>query len=169
MKKLLLLIVLVGLAFGGWYLASPWLAMKSLADAAQAGDSAALETKIDFPALRASAADQITDAARQQREQGGIAGQLGGIVAEQIGRRVLDQALTPDRIGAVIATGALAQGLLPQRLQGQAIEWDVEREGFDNFRAVGTFEDGTQGPTLLFRREGAGWVLTGFELPGYGG
>ena len=35
MKKLLTLILLVALLFGGWYLASPWLAMKALADAAR--------------------------------------------------------------------------------------------------------------------------------------
>ena len=46
MRKLLPFLILVGLAFGGWYFASPWWAMKSLADAARAGDRAAIAGKI---------------------------------------------------------------------------------------------------------------------------
>jgi len=163
MKKLLALILLIALVIGGWYFASPWLAMKGLADAAQDGDVAALEEKVDFPALRASASDQISEAARREGE-GGLLGQIGGVVAERVGREAANRALTPEAVGSMVTTGVFAAGLLPERLRGQEISWDVEREGFDNFRAAGTFEDGTTGPTLIFRRDGIGWKLSGFEL-----
>ncbi len=162
MKKLFALVVLVAVLVGGWYFASPWLAMKGLADAAQAGDTAELERRVDFPALRASVSEQITEATRQER---GVIGELGGIVAQQLGQRLTDRALTPEAVGQMVTSGALAAGLLPERLRGQSIDWDVEREGLDHFRAVGTFEDGTDGPNLLFARHGMEWKLTGFELP----
>ncbi len=165
MKKVLAFIVLIAIIIGGWYFASPWLAMKGLSDAAQAGDTAELEERVDFPALRASVSDQISEATRRRQGQGGLLGELGGAVAEQLGRRVTDRAVTPDAVGRLVASGALAAGLLPERLRGQEIEWDVERDGFDHFRAVGTFEDGTAGPILLFARDGLGWKLTGLELP----
>lgn len=166
MKKLVALVLLVALVIGGWYLASPWLAMKGLADAAQAGDTAALEERVDFPALRASASEQITEATRRRRgQEGGMIGELGGALAERVGRAAIDRALTPAMVGNLVATGSLAAGLLPERLRGQEIDWDVEREGLASFRAVGTFEDGTGGPTLIFARNGLGWKLTGFEVP----
>ncbi|MDE1466368.1 DUF2939 domain-containing protein [Aurantiacibacter sp. D1-12] len=164
MKKLLTLILLAALAFGGWYFASPWWAMKSLADAAQAGDMAALEERVDFPALRASASEQLGDAVQRQRDEGGILGEIGGAIADRLGDEVIDRTVTPNSVGALVASGAFVVGMLPERLRGQELSWDVEREGLDNFRAHGTFEDGTRGPTLIFRREGLGWVMTGFEL-----
>ncbi|MBH5322996.1 DUF2939 domain-containing protein [Aurantiacibacter sediminis] len=165
MKKLLLLIAVVGLTFLGWYLASPWWAMKSLADAAQAQDIAALEEKVDFPALRASASEQMNEEIARRRGQNGALGELGGALAERIGDAVIDRTITPESVSGLVASGSLVVGVLPQRLRGQELSWDIEREGFQNFRAIGTFEDGTEGPTLIFRREQLGWVVTGFDLP----
>ncbi|MFB0613295.1 DUF2939 domain-containing protein [Aurantiacibacter poecillastricola] len=165
MKKLVALIMLAGIALGGWYFASPWLAMKGLSDAARAGDTAELEERVDFPALRASVSDQISEATRRREGRGGLLDELGGILAERVGREVTERALTPQNVGTLIVSGSFAAGMLPERLRGQRIEWDVEREGFEHFRAVGTFEDGTGGPTLLFARDGLGWDLTGIELP----
>jgi len=164
MRKLLTLVLLIALIVGGWYLASPWLAMKGLADAARDGDVAALEERVDFPALRASASEQIAEAARREG-QDGLLDQIGGAVAERVGREVANRALTPEAVATMVTTGGFAVGLLPERLRGQEISWDVSREGFDNFHALGTFEDGTAGPVLIFARDGLGWKLTGFELP----
>ncbi len=167
MKKLLALLALIALILGGWYIASPWLAMKGVADAAIEGDSAALEERIDFEALRANANAnaQITEAAEAREGRGGLIDRIGGEVVERIGREVNERALTPEVMGNVVVTGSLAAGLLPERLRGQEIEWHVEREGFDSFRGIGTFEDGTPGPILLFTCDGLGWKMTGFELP----
>lgn len=164
MRKLLALILLVALLFCGWYLASPWLAMKALADAAQAGDTAALEEQVDFPALRASAAEQITQAARRQQAEGGIMGRIGGELLERVGPEMTERMLTPDAMGNVVMVGGLAAGLLPERLRGQELSWDVHRDGLDHFTAEGTFEDGSTGPDLIFARDGIGWKLTGFRL-----
>ncbi len=165
MKKLLALLALIALIVGGWYLATPWLAMKGVADAALEGDSAALEGRIDFEALRANANAQITESVEAREGQGGLIDRIGGEVVERIGREVNERALTPEVMGNVVVTGSLAAGFIPERLRGQDIEWDVEREGLDSFRGVGTFEDGTPGPVLLFERYGLGWKMTGFELP----
>ncbi len=166
MKKLLALILAIAIVVLGWWFASPWIAMRGLAGAAQAGDTAELEERVDFPALRASVSDQISEATRRrQGQEGGLLDALGGAVAERIGREITDRALTPEGVGTLVVSGSFAAGMLPERLRGQDIDWDVERDGFEHFRAVGTFEDGTGGPTLLFARDGLGWNLTGIELP----
>ena len=165
MKKLLALILLAALAVGGWYLASPWWAMRSLEETARAGDGAAIVEKVDMDALRASAAEEVTEAIRRQRGGGGLLEIFGDDVAERVAGEVMDRAMTPEGMGAVVAGGALATQFLPARLRDQELEWDVERDGLDHFRGVGTFEDGTPGPVLIFERRGIDWVLTGFELP----
>ena len=168
MKKLLSLIVIIALVFGGWYLVSPWLAMKGMADAAQEGDLAALEERIDFESIRASATQQLADEVQSRDGRGGLVDLVGSAIVERVGREFVDSAVTPENIGALVATGALAAPFIPDRLRGQEISWDVEREGLDAFRAVGTFEDGTSGPTLLFTRDGVGWKMSGFDLSEFG-
>lgn len=165
MKKIGVLLLFAALLFGSWYVVSPWLAMRSLSEAAQTGDVEALERKVDFAALRQSAGDQLGEVVRRQEGQGGVIDAIGSELAERAGRAVIDQMIDADSVGTLVATGAMAAPLLPQRLQGQRIDWDVERSGIDSFRGVGTFEDGTAGPNLLFERDGLGWVMTGFELP----
>lgn len=165
MRKLILAFAVVLALFAAWYFASPWYAMKSLADAARAGDVAALEGKVDFPAVRQSAREQLGALVGQQQERGGLFGMVPDAIVERAGREVIDRAVNADSLGTLVATGAMAAPFLPERLRTQAIDWDVERDDFDHFRGVGTFEDGTPGPQLLFRRDGAGWLVTGFELP----
>jgi hypothetical protein len=166
MRKFLALTFLAAMAVGGWYFASPWLAMKGLANAAQAGDVAELEQRVDFPALRASASDQLSEATRRRvgQGQGGLLDSLSGAVAAEVGRVALERTLTPEAVGTLVTSGTFAAGLLPERLRGQDISWDVEREGLSHFRAIGTFEDGTSGPILLFARDGLGWQLVGLQV-----
>lgn len=162
-------VVLFSALFAGWYFASPWYAMRSLADAAREGDIAALERKVDFPAVRRSAREELGELIGAQQGAGGI---LGGMLdmlppgmADRAGNMVIDRAVNAESLGALIATRAMAAPFLPERLRTQSITWDVRRDDFDHFRGVGTFEDGTPGPEVAFRREGAGWLVEGFELP----
>ena len=165
MKKLPLLIAIIFLAAIGWYFVSPWLAMKGVADAAMDGDSAALEERIDFEALRASAREQLAERVDEQQGRGGVLDVVGGAVSERIGREVIDRTVTPTTVANVVRYGAPAAGLVPEQYRSQEIDWSVQREGLDSFRAYGTFEDGTPGPILLFQRDGIGWTMTGIELP----
>jgi Protein of unknown function (DUF2939) len=50
---------LLAAAAAGWWFASPWWTLWRMREAAAAGDSAALASYIDFPALRASTRDQL--------------------------------------------------------------------------------------------------------------
>lgn len=165
MKKLLTLVLLVALICAGWYFASPWLAMKGVADAAMEGDSAALEERVDFEALRASVREQVADAVEAEQGRGGVIDIVGGAVAERVGREAVDRLITPTSVANIVRYGAPAAVLVPERYRSQEISWDVEREGLEQFRAVGTYEDGSPAPILHFTRDGLGWTMTGFELP----
>lgn len=164
MKRLLLLIAILFLAAIGWYFVSPWLAMKGVADAAMDGDTASLEERVDFEALREDATEQLTDAIVQQDGSGGLLDMVGTTVAERVGREAVDRLITPTSVANLVRYGAPAAALVPERYRSPEITWDVEREGLDSFRALGTYEDGTPGPILFFERDGLGWMMTGFDL-----
>jgi len=51
---------LLAIAAAGWWFGSPWWTLWRIREAAQAGDSDALAAYIDFPALRASAREQLS-------------------------------------------------------------------------------------------------------------
>ena len=164
MRSLFYALILVALALGGWYFASPWLAMKDLRDAAQATDLAALDERVDLEAVGESLKLQLRDRITDETEDRGVLERIGGRIASSASDRVVDLAVTPGGVATLVSTGAFVLPLLPDRLRGQAIEWRIEREGFNRFRAPGTFEDGTAGPVLVWERRGIGWELTGVEL-----
>jgi len=162
-KFFAILLLLIPVTSGVWFVASPWFAMKGIRDAAQDGDVAALERRIDFDAVRESTWLQVDSSIRAK--EGPLLEQIGGEVAADLAERALERGLNPHSIATLITIGAIADPLLPERLRGKEIEWDVERDGFDRFRGVGRFEDGSAGPVLHFRREGLGWTMIGVDLP----
>lgn len=168
MRKVFALLVLVAVLVGGWYFASPWLAMKGLVDDAQAGDLASLEERIDFVTLRENTRNEVRDQIAQREGRGGLLDRIGGEVAGRIANEAINRAVTPEGLAAIVVSGGLAAPLVPDALRGQELSWDVEREGIDSFRAISTFEDGSPGPVLMFARDGLGWDMVGITL-GYGG
>ena len=164
MRKLLLILALVLLVGAGWYFASPWLAMRGVVEAAQEGDEAALEERIDFVRLREGARADLREEIARRTEGRGILGQFGGALAGEIAGGALDVALTPEGFTQIVTAGAVTAPLVPARYRSQDLSWEVERDGLGSFRAVSTFEDGTAGPVLLFERDGFGWKLVGIEL-----
>lgn len=164
MRKIFLLLSLAALIFGGWYFASPWLAMKGIVDAAEARDSAALEERIDFERLRTETSTRLQSEIAEATQDGGLLGQIGGAIAGQLADGVVDTALTPRGITNLVTAGAVTVPLVPERFRGQELQWDVARTGLSAFDAVSTWEDGSSGPVLNFERDGIGWQLVGVEL-----
>ena len=164
MKRVLLLCSLAVAVCLGWYVASPWLAMKGIVDAAQDSDVAALEERIDFDRIQANTNAQIADAIEDRTEGGNALERIGGRIAGAIAERVVDNAMTPQGMVNMVNAGAVALPLVPERFRGQELSWDVERGGLDEFHGVSTWEDGSSGPVMVFERDGIGWDLVAVEL-----
>ncbi len=163
-RKLTSLILVAGLLFGGWYFASPWFAMQGIVDAAQDRDTSALEERIDFAGLREGTNSQLRGAIDERTRDGNALEQLGGMIAGEIAESAVGAALTPRGIVNIVTVGSFTLPLVPERYRGEDLEWDVDRTSFDTFEGVSTWEDGTEGPKLLFTRDGIGWDLTGVQL-----
>ncbi|WP_126171846.1 DUF2939 domain-containing protein [Altericroceibacterium xinjiangense] len=169
-KRFLLLAVLLALVaallVGTWYVASPWMALTSLRDAATDLDTAELEQRIDFPSVRASIRPQIRSRVARTLDRQADLGpfrELGQALARAASDRVIESAVTPEGLATIVTTGAVAAPVIGSA--PQAIDWSVDRDGFDRFRATGQVA-GRQTPTILhFTREGFGWRLVAVDLP----
>ena len=157
MRKIILLIVFVALALGGWFFVSPWLAMKDLADAAEARDTAQLEAVIDFPVLRENTRAKLREAVRPKGD--GLVENIGGAILGPVSDLAVDALITPEGMAAIITTGAAAETLLPQDQRDGELSWSVDYDGLSRFRGVSAYGDGSPGPVLVFERRGLGWQV----------
>jgi hypothetical protein len=152
-----------------WLYFTPYLALKELQAAAEAGDREALERMVDFPAVRASVKDEVRGVVADGvgRDRGPLAS-LGAALAGAVADPLVDAFVTPDGIAAAV------RGERPSLRRGRAgaerrdKEMEVERgyQGADTFLV--TFrekESGREGLTLVLRRQGLSeWRLSGIRL-----
>lgn len=176
MKKIVALILAIAVLVGGWWYASPLMALDGLRDAAEAGDTAELEERVDFPRLRQSFKEQLSTA---------LADAAGGDDADplvsagaSLGMMVIDPIVdglvTPDTVAKAVTEGRVvgdraraARDALPSpetAAPEAEMSYDIERNGLSTFRVTTTNARGAAGPILLFERDGLGWDLVGIEM-----
>lgn len=194
-KWIVAVAVLLVLAVGGWYLASPPLAMKGLRDAAVAGDEAELDARIDFPSVREGLKeDLLAQMASEMAASGENDGMeaFGAALGMAFVGPMIDGMVTPEFIGRTVREGRMAGpgnvgAQEPVRAptdastagsrtgegagddDGREIEWEIERDGLSYFRAIPQIDGGSEGagepPALVFERDGLSWRLVRIELP----
>lgn len=109
LKKIVALVVM--LALGGWYYATPYLAIAQMQRAAQEGDAAGFAARVDFPAVRASLKADL-----QGRIGGRLAPELrdnpfaalGAALAGSVVGALVDALVTPEGVAM------LMRGVLPE-------------------------------------------------------
>jgi len=47
----------------------------------------------------------------------------------------------------------------------EQLDWTIERNGFDEFRATPEVPNGEEAAAIVFKRDGFGWRLTKIDLP----
>jgi hypothetical protein len=103
------LVVLVILAAGAAWLASPLWAFQQLKGAARAGDKEQLEALVDFPAVRENLKKQVdSKAVKLAREASGVgmpAVMVLGKLGSMIGDRAVDRLVTPEAITLIVDRG----------------------------------------------------------------
>ncbi|MDR7102137.1 DUF2939 domain-containing protein [Croceicoccus sp. BE223] len=158
MKRLLALLFLTAVVAGGWFIGSRLYAVNDLASAAQSGDSARLERRVDFPAFRDSLNSEV-DGAIERREIGGI----GSVVAKASADFAIDRFVNPETIGQLVRTGqADGVGIAMRDDEREPVSWRIEGGDLNSFRVTGPDPCGA----LIFHRDGLGWRLAGIDLDG---
>lgn len=163
-------LVLCGLA--AWQYFTPHLALRSAQAAAEAGDAQRLNELVDFPALRLSLRENVRSAVSNQvgSRAGFRIGALTGFAAGALTSPVVDRALTPSGIAA------LMQGSLPARRGKDAEEDRPIRTNLKidrGYAGVNRFEvryrdrdSGAERLALVMHRDGLGWKLASVRIPG---
>lgn len=162
MKKpgiLILLLLLCGTAF----VASPWLAARSLAQALASGNAAALDARVDFPALRADLKRQMEAAvaADMQAEPDNPFAAMAAAFVSALVAPMVDALVTPEGLARVIEYDR-------RQRQGQASDPFAEARmrlvAHDEFHIALPVEQ-QQEVRLVLLRKGLDWRLSRIEMP----
>jgi hypothetical protein len=157
-RWLALVCIFLLLAYG----ASPYVSFWRFTAALRSGDSAALSSRMDFAAIRASLKKQLV--ARFAHETTGNKwwSNLGPTLIDTI----VDAYVTPEGIAALISNPEVLKNLRhPQQFRfptGKAEDWSKVKHAF--FAGVRTFVVEREGVKLRFRFTGWSWKLYDLDL-----
>jgi hypothetical protein len=152
----------IGIALLLVYGASPYFSFWRFTNAVRSGDSAAINARIDFPAVRASLKKQLI--ARFVRATIGYKrwANLGPTLIDAI----VDAYATPDGIAALISNpGALKNLQNPRQFRfssGKPEDWSKVKYAF--FTGMRSFVVDREGIKLQFRFTGLRWQLNDLDL-----
>lgn len=155
-----------------WYLASPGWTLHQMKAAADADDPQALDSYIDYPALREDLKAEIMGqtVAEAKKDKSGIGG-LGLAIGAAVIGPVVDTVVTPAGMRAALkARRDQAQTRAPQtqappnaasalRVPDDPV---IVRRGLSEF-LVASKKQPKSG--LVFKRHGFSWKLSGVDLP----
>jgi len=172
-------VVLAVLALLVAYLASPILTVNAIVAAAKAGDEAALERMVDFPAFRDSLKDELTARLMAEAQadpdvrNSGLGG-LGMMLAPMLVGGAVDALVNAPTIAAMVRTAETPDPIdaaTATTPEPESEDRDI-RQSYA-YRDLNTFVLGLTDPDrpdqtlkLLFKRQGLfGWKLAGIDLP----
>lgn len=161
--------IAIGIA-GVLYAQAPIRALTSIKESAQRGDTDDLNRRIDFPALKASLKNLITEAvAPQATERPGPRSFFARMMVGAVASPIVDAMVTPDSIalmfsGVIRAPGTPSDSKLSTE-PGQP-HFTMSSEWKDlSYVRVHLRADGTRPEELVFlmKRDGFHWQLVGIE------
>jgi Protein of unknown function (DUF2939) len=144
------------------YAASPYFSFWRFTAALRSGDSAALSSRMDFPAIRASLKKQLVARFSQGTRANKWWSNLGPTLIDAI----VDAYVTPEGIAALISNPDVLKNLRhPQEFRfpsGKSEDWSKIKHAF--FTGPRTFVVDREGIKLRFRFKGFGWKLYEVDL-----
>ena len=157
-RTLALVCIFLLLAYG----ASPYFSFWRFTAALRSGDSAALSSRMDFPAIRASLKKQLIARFAHATPGNKWWSNLGPTLIDTI----VDAYVTPEGIAALISNPEALKNLRHPREfhfpTGKAEDWSKVKHAF--FADLRTFVVEREGIELRFRFTGWGWKLYGLDL-----
>ncbi|WP_294033302.1 DUF2939 domain-containing protein [uncultured Moraxella sp.] len=180
MKKFLgAIVVIFILAFGGYYLASPYLTLYQLKSAVDAKDTATLIDAVDFPQVKSSVKEQLKTKVAQEipaldtADDGAL---LGAMFATAMVDGVVDAVITPKAvelildgkdIGKQLALGDAATPQTDTADTATSHDWqyDLGYQSLDRFGVTLTKDNGKP-VTVIMARDGLfDWKIVDVQLP----
>ncbi len=160
--KLVRWLVLICVALLLVYIASPYYSFWRFTAALRSADSAALSSRMDFPAIRASLKKQLVARFAQRTSSHKWWNNLGPTLIDTI----VDAYVTPEGIAALISNPEVLKSLRrPQEFRfprGKVEDWSKVKHAF--FTGPRTFVVDREGIKLRFRFTGLAWKLYQLDL-----
>lgn len=164
-------------ALGGYWYASPYLALRHMQAAAQARDAERLNAQVDYPRLRESLKGQFSS--RLAHELGGDAGsqdalgQWGAALGSALGDRLIDALVQPEMVMRALTEAELRPRMGHDKpdegsATKPAVTWTSERVNLNTLVVYGHRQaDAPEDRlALVFERSGfADWKLIEIRLP----
>jgi hypothetical protein len=163
MKKALAVTVAIAIlmAVAAYWVAAPYVVMHQLQRAAQARDIEALDSHVDFPALRGSLRSQVSSTLENKMgnpKDNPIAA-LGSAIGMAVASPLIEIAVQPESVAASLRSGhwepVAATAANPP--EGD-VKWTYEREG------MGVFIARSKDSFVLVRHGFADWKLSEIRL-----
>ncbi len=144
------------------YGVSPYFSFWRFTEALRSGDSSALSSRMDFPAIRASLKKQLVTRFAQKKTTHKWWDNLGPSLIDTI----VDAYVTPEGIAALISNPEILKNLRhPQEFRlpsGKIQDWSKVKYAF--FSGPRTFVVDREGIKLRFHFTGFGWKLYDLDL-----
>jgi DUF2939 family protein len=168
MKKILGLILAIALLLGYVAYASPYFTIARVQRAAQRGDVEAMNSHIDYPAVRgnlkawmkAGIAAQMADKLAQEQMENPFAkagSALGMMLVDKMIDPLVDSRITPEALRPVIAG---------HPYPGEDMDSQMSYEAYDRFAVkYWSRTDPEKQTTLVWRRSGLTWKLSEVRMP----
>ena len=172
MKAIALVFGLVIAVVVGWYEISPRYTLNEMRKAAEAGNGAKLSQWVDYESLKIDLKGELRrELLLEANRRGMERNPLVALGVELIPAGV-DLLVTPEAVQAMFdaksaasttgrgpAAGSSRTGVMPVAIPRHGIV--IERHGLSEFKVKTKGKDGA----ALFRRDGLGWKLVGFDMP----
>ncbi|HGY4638381.1 TPA: DUF2939 domain-containing protein [Acinetobacter baumannii] len=175
-KKLIgAIIAAVIVLVGGYYYASPYLALNSIKSAAQAGDSEKISKYIDYPSVRQSFKDQMNAYMFKEmasKEANGWEA-LGAMMASTMVDKMIDAMITPEGMTLMLQGKDLkstsSNGSVNHQVSGAKEEpkpnYTSRYASMNDFEVVIKDQDKAKKVKVMMVRDGLSWKINKIVVP----
>lgn len=165
MRKIAAVLLAIAVIVGIWWYASPLWTLHQMREAATRGDADALSGYVDYPAVREDLKGEFRRAmfAEMQANQDNGFAAIGSAFALALIDPMIEAIVTPEGVEGMFDRKKRAE--VPNgraQLPDAASDPIIDRDGFDHF--IVRDSDPAKG-SMVFKRSGIGWRLSGFDMP----
>jgi len=177
-KKLIALSTAASLALGAYWTAAPYLTLYQMKSSVEARDADALNSHINYPALRENLKEQIASHVAAKMAKEGATGEkaaLGTKLALGLSGALIDNMVTPEAVKHAMTSGDLGSakkaggtGAEPPSTGTPDFDWNTERVSANRLlvHVKTTHQTLPKQASLVLAREGfATWKVVGVVMP----
>ncbi|MDI9692372.1 DUF2939 domain-containing protein [Acinetobacter baumannii] len=174
-KKLIgAIIAAVIVLVGGYYYASPYLALNSIKSAAQAGDSEKISKYIDYPSVRQSFKDQMNAYMFKEmasKEANGWEA-LGAMMASTMVDKMIDAFITPEGMTLMLqgkdlksTSNSSDEHQVSEAKEKTKPEYISRYTSMNDFEVVVKDQDKDKEVKVMMVRDGLSWKINKIVVP----